>query len=93
MMWLTTWVNAVSKVSRKKISTTVYLTEEQVEALKELHQRTRVPVAEYIRVGIDMVLKQHRETLPGQISLFEGMDLDPQAADQKKSDDDADQDS
>jgi hypothetical protein len=25
MMWLTTWVNAVSKVSRKKISTEIYL--------------------------------------------------------------------
>ena len=42
---------------RKKISTTVYITPEQAERLKLLHDRTRVPVAEYIRQGIDLVLE------------------------------------
>jgi hypothetical protein len=84
----------VNKMGRKKISTTVYLTEEQVDALKELHQRTRVPIAEYIRLGIDMVLKQHRESLPGQISLFEGLEEELESAeDKKKTDDDPDHDS
>ena len=59
-------------MSRKKVSTTVYLTEEQVAALRTLHHRTRVPIAEYIRMGIDMILEKHAEKLPGQISLFEG---------------------
>lgn len=81
----------MNKSGRKKISTTVYLTEEQVDALKELHQRTRVPIAEYIRLGIDMVLKQHRESLPGQISLFEGLEEELDSAD--KADDDSEQDS
>jgi len=56
---------------RKKISTTVYITPEQDERLKALHQRTRVPVAEYIRQGIDLVLEKYEEHLPGQRSLFD----------------------
>jgi len=58
-------------MARKKISTTVYLTEQQVSSLKELHNRTRVPVAEYIRMGIDLILEKHASQLPGQTSLFE----------------------
>jgi hypothetical protein len=56
-------------MARKKISTTVYITAEQSERLKLLHERTRVPVAEYIRQGIDMVLDHYRGNLPGQLSL------------------------
>jgi predicted DNA-binding protein len=54
---------------RKKISTTVYITPEQSDRLKVLHERTKVPVAEYIRQGIDLVLERYRETLPGQLTL------------------------
>ena len=54
---------------RKKISTTVYITPEQNERLKVLHDRTKVPVAEYIRQGIDLVLDKYRGTLPGQLTL------------------------
>ena len=56
-------------MGRKKISTTVYITPEQSERLKLLHERTRVPVAEYIRQGIDLVLERHRPALPGQLTL------------------------
>ena len=55
---------------RKKISTTVYITQEQSERLKLLHQKTKVPVAEYIREGIDLVLARYVEHLPGQRDLF-----------------------
>ena len=58
-------------MARKKISTTVYLTAEQVRALKDLHERSRVPIAEYIRMGIDLVLEKHSEQLPGQMPLFD----------------------
>jgi hypothetical protein len=58
-------------MSRKKISTTVYITAEQSEALHLLHDRTKVPVAVYIREGIDLVLKQYSHELPGQLSLTE----------------------
>jgi predicted DNA-binding protein len=56
-------------MARKKISTTVYITPEQNERLKLLHERTKVPVAEYIRQGIDMVLDRYRGALPGQLTL------------------------
>ncbi|MCA9679813.1 MAG: ribbon-helix-helix domain-containing protein [Kofleriaceae bacterium] len=57
-------------MSRKKISTTVYITPEQDAQLKVLHARTKVPVAEYIRQGIDLVLDKYKEHLPGQVDLF-----------------------
>jgi hypothetical protein len=56
-------------MARKKISTTVYITPEQNELLKLLHQKTKVPVAEYIRQGIDLVLDREKSHLPGQLSL------------------------
>jgi hypothetical protein len=58
-------------MSRKKISTTVYISPEQDAALKQLNAKTKVPVAEYIRQGIDLVLEKYRDHLPGQQSLFE----------------------
>ena len=58
-------------MSRKKLSTTVYLTVEQDQALKALNARTKVPVAEYIRQGIDLVLEKYKNALPGQQSLFD----------------------
>jgi predicted DNA-binding protein len=56
-------------MARKKISTTVYITPEQNDQLKVLHDRTKVPVAEYIRQGIDLVLEKYRAALPGQLTL------------------------
>jgi predicted DNA-binding protein len=58
-------------MSRKKISTTVYITPEQDAALKLLNAKTKVPVAEYIRQGIELVLEKYRDNLPGQQSLFD----------------------
>ncbi len=56
-------------VSRKKISTTIYVTPEQSDKLKLLHERTKVPVAVYIREGIDLVLRHYAHLLPGQLAL------------------------
>lgn len=56
-------------MSRKKVSTTIYITPEQADRLKLLHDRTKVPIAVYIREGIDMVLKHYEHMLPGQMSL------------------------
>ena len=66
------WSHKVTRpdtVPRKKISTTVYITPEQDARLKALHERTKVPVAEYIRQGIDLVLDKYRDQLPGQVDL------------------------
>jgi predicted DNA-binding protein len=56
-------------MARKKISTTIYITPEQNEQLKLLNSKTRVPVADYIRQGIDLVLDKERHNLPGQRPL------------------------
>jgi predicted DNA-binding protein len=56
-------------MARKKISTTIYITPEQNERLKLLHDRTKVPIAVYIREGIDLVLERHVGELPGQLLL------------------------
>jgi hypothetical protein len=56
-------------MARNKISTTVYITPEQNDLLKALHERTKVPVAEYIRQGIDLMLERERHNLPGQQQL------------------------
>ena len=56
-------------MSRKKVSTTIYITPEQAERLKLLHDRTKVPIAVYIREGIDLILKHYDHMLPGQMSL------------------------
>jgi hypothetical protein len=45
-------------MSRKKLSTTVYITPEQDAQLKRLN-------------GIDLVLEKYKEHLPGQQSLFD----------------------
>lgn len=56
-------------MARKKVSTTIYITPEQNETLKLLNKKTKVPVAEYIREGIDMVLEKYRAQLPGQSTM------------------------
>lgn len=56
-------------MARKKISTTIYITPEQSERLKELHDKTKVPVAEFIRQGIDLILARESRHLTGQLSL------------------------
>ena len=55
----------------KKVSTTIYITVEQREQLKILHDRTKVPVAEYIREGVNMVLRKYADALPGQKKLID----------------------
>jgi hypothetical protein len=60
-------------MSRKKVSTTIYITPEQADRLKLLHERTKVPIAVYIREGIDLVLKHYEHVLPGQMTLEAGL--------------------
>lgn len=50
-------------MSRKKVTTTVYFTPAQVAGLKALSDRTKVPFAEYVRQGVDHVLKIHASQL------------------------------
>lgn len=48
---------------RKKISTTIYITPWQQEMLKKLNERTKVPQAEFIRQGIDLLLELKNKEL------------------------------
>jgi hypothetical protein len=72
-------------MSRKKISTTIYVTPEQNERLRLLHERTKVPVAVYIREGIDLVLRHYGHLLPGQLTLTADPEPAPPAADAQRS--------
>ncbi len=56
-------------MANKKISTTVYITEEQKRKLEILHKKTKVPIAEYIRQGIDLILEENKDKLVEQITL------------------------
>ncbi len=56
---------------RKKVTTTIYITPEQNEQLKTLHEKTKVPIAEYIRQGIDMILKRNSHRLPRQMTIYD----------------------
>ena len=56
-------------MGRRKVTTTIYITPEQEHLLKRLHDRTKVPMAEYIRQGIDMILAKHKDELPGQLPM------------------------
>jgi predicted DNA-binding protein len=47
-----------SRARLKKVSMSIYVTPEQQERLRKLHERTDVPVSVYIRRGIEMVLKK-----------------------------------
>lgn len=67
-------------MSRKKVSTTIYITPEQAERLKILHERSKVPIAVYIREGIDMILKHYEHMLPGQMTLDAAVTPVPGAA-------------
>ncbi|MEI7894487.1 MAG: ribbon-helix-helix domain-containing protein [Myxococcales bacterium] len=69
---------------RKKVSTTIYVTPEQSDRLKVLHDRTKVPVSVYIREGIDLVLHQYEHLLPGQLALPTDVSEPLAAASQKK---------
>ena len=53
-------------MARSKLPTTVYLTEEQYQLLRQLHEHTKVPMAEYIREGVNLIIKKYRKELPGQ---------------------------
>ena len=49
-------------IKKKKTKKTInaHLEQEQIEQLKKLHEKTRVPMQVYIREGIDMVLKRYK---------------------------------
>lgn len=47
--------------SGRKKKSAVYIRPDQLERLQLLSSRTKVPVAEYIRQGVELILEKHRE--------------------------------
>ena len=50
-------------MSESKTQITTYILVSQKEKLKSLSGKTRVPISEYLREGIDLVLEKYREEL------------------------------
>ncbi len=48
-----------SRARLKKVAATIYLEPEQVEALRKLSERTRVPQQAYMRERLDLVLAKY----------------------------------
>ena len=44
-----------------KVLRTVYLDSDKVKKIKKLSEKTRVPQAEYIREGLDLLLKKYQK--------------------------------
>ncbi len=57
-------------MTRKKVATTIYITNEQDKQLKLLTQAMGIPMAELIRQGIDHILERYKDRLPTQLGLF-----------------------
>jgi len=53
-------------LSESKTQITTYILVSQKEKLKNLSSKTRVPVSEYLREGIDLVLDKYREEINTQ---------------------------
>ena len=53
-------------MAESKTQITTYILVSQKEKLKDLSDKTRVPISEYLREGIDLVLDKYREDLQTQ---------------------------
>lgn len=51
-----------------------YFTAEQVQALRLLHERTKVPISEFIRQGVDLLLDRRAADLVDLIASPEPED-------------------
>ena len=47
----------------KKVARTIYIGDEQMEALKRLSEKTKVPQSVYVREALDMLLEKYSEQL------------------------------
>jgi len=50
-------------LSQTKVARTIYINSDQVEALKKLSDKTKVPQAVYVREALDMLLDKYSEQL------------------------------
>jgi len=50
-------------LSQRKVARTIYIKDEQMEALKRLSEKTKVPQSVYVREALDMLLEKYSEQL------------------------------
>jgi len=48
---------------QKKVARTIYIKDEQLEALKRLSEKTKVPQSVYVREALDMLLEKYSDQL------------------------------
>lgn len=48
----------------KKVSTTVYLEQRQIDELQQVNAMSKIPMAEFIRHGVDLALREFWENNP-----------------------------
>jgi predicted DNA-binding protein len=52
-----------TSLAQKKVARTIYIKDEQMEALKRLSEKTKVPQSVYVREALDMLLEKYSEQL------------------------------
>ena len=50
-------------MAQKKVARTIYINDQQMEALKRLSEKTKVPQSVYVREALDMLLEKYSEQL------------------------------
>lgn len=50
-------------MTQKKVARTIYIKDEQLDALKKLSEKTKVPQSVYVREALDMLLEKYSEQL------------------------------
>jgi hypothetical protein len=50
-------------LAQTKVARTIYIKEEQLEALKKLSEKTKVPQSVYVREALDMLLERYSDQL------------------------------
>ncbi len=50
-------------MGQTKVARTIYIKNEQLEALKRLSERTKVPQSVYVREALDMLLEKYSDQL------------------------------
>ncbi len=63
-------VNWSEGVFLKKVARTIYIEDEQMEALKRLSEKTKVPQSVYVREALDMLLEKYSEQLKFEFKEF-----------------------
>ncbi len=54
----------------KKVARTIYIEDEQMEALKRLSEKTKVPQSVYVREALDMLLEKYSQQLKFEFKEF-----------------------